>query len=106
MPNFATHFEIYAKNPAQLADFYRRLFGWTIERAPGIDYFLIHTTPSDAKGIRGGLTHRPLPEPRSWVHFVSVESLDETIEQVQRLGGKVLQGKSAVPKAAWYAVVE
>ena len=56
-------------------------------------------------GINGGLTYRPIPEPRSWVHYVSVESLDETLESVQRLGGTVLRPKSAVPKMAWYAVV-
>jgi uncharacterized protein len=33
-----THFEIYAEEPAKLAEFYRTLLGWQIEKAPGIDY--------------------------------------------------------------------
>ena len=33
-----THFEIYAEEPAKLADFYRDLFGWEIEKTPEIDY--------------------------------------------------------------------
>ena len=105
MTNAVTHFEIYAEHPATLAGFYRELFGWTIDKAPGIDYYMIQTAPTEARGIRGGLTYRPIPEPRSWVHYVSVETLDETIESVQRLGGTVLRPKSAVPKMAWYAVV-
>ena len=105
MPNSVTHFEIYADDPAKLADFYKSLFGWKIDKAPGIDYFIIQTALAEAKGINGGLTYRPIPEPRSWVHYVSVESLDETVERVQRLGGTVLRPKAAVPKMAWYAVV-
>jgi len=31
---------------------------------------------------------------------------DETIDRVQKLGGKLLRPKTAVPKTAWYAVVE
>ena len=103
--NSVTHFEIYAEEPAKLAEFYRRLLGWQIEKAPGVDYWRIQTGPADAKGIRGGLTFRPIPGPRSWVHYVNVESLDEVVAQVQRLGGSVLRSKTAVPKTAWYAVV-
>jgi uncharacterized protein len=105
MPNSVTHFEIYAEDPAALAEFYRDLLGWTIDQAPGIDYYMIQTGPPEAKGVRGGLTYRPIPEPRSWVHYVSVESLDAAVERVQSLGGSVMREKTAVPKMAWYAVV-
>jgi predicted enzyme related to lactoylglutathione lyase len=40
------------------------------------------------------------------VHYVSVDSIDDAIELVQRLGGKVVRPKAALPKVAWYAVVE
>ena len=101
-----THFEIYAEDPTKLVEFYKELFGWKIDKAPGIDYFQIQTGPPEAGGIRGGLLYRPIPGPRSWVHYVSVESLDETVERVQSLGGKLVRAKAAVPKIAWYAVLE
>jgi uncharacterized protein len=101
-----THFEIYGDDLAKLSEFYRELFGWGIEKMPGIDYFHIQTGGPDASGIRGGLMNRPIPGPRSWVHYVSVDSIDKTIERIQNLGGKVLREKAAVPKAAWYAIVE
>jgi predicted enzyme related to lactoylglutathione lyase len=101
-----THFEIYAEEPTELAEFYKDLFEWKIDKAPGIDYFHVQTGTADSSGIRGGLMRRPIEGPRSWVHYVSVESLDEMVERVQSLGGKLVRAKAAVPKVAWYAVVE
>jgi uncharacterized protein len=100
-----THFEIYAEDLGALADFYRDLFGWHVEQAPGVDYYMIQTGASGESALRGGLTHRPIEGPRSWVHYVSVESLDETIARVEQLGGSVVRPQTAVPKVAWYAVV-
>ena len=82
MTSSVTHFEIYAEEPAKLAEFYRTLLGWQVDKAPGIDYWRINTAPGDAKGIGGGLLFRPIPGPRSWVHYVHVESLDETLERI------------------------
>lgn len=100
-----THFEIFAEEPAKLADFYRSLFGWQIDQAPGIDYWRIQTGAPDANGYNGGLLYRPIPGPRSWVHYVNVPSLDDFVAQVQHLGGSVLRPKTAVPKIAWVALV-
>lgn len=97
-----THFEIYAEKPENLVDFYRNLFGWQLDKAPGLDYWHIK---GNASGIAGGLTYRPFPGPRSWVHYVHVVSLDTAVAEVLRLGGEVLRAKTAVPKTAWYAVV-
>lgn len=100
-----THFEIYAEKPESLVDFYRSLFGWQIDKSPGLDYWHIKNHATNAGGIKGGLTYRPFPGPRSWVHYVHVELLDAAVAEVQRLGGEVLRPKTAVPKTAWYAVV-
>jgi predicted enzyme related to lactoylglutathione lyase len=100
-----THFEIYAEKPENLAEFYRSLFGWQLDKSPGLDYWRIKSDATKAGGINGGLTYRPFPGPRSWVHYVHVESLDVAVAEVLRLGGAVLRPKTAVPKTAWYAVV-
>jgi hypothetical protein len=105
MTSALTHFEIYAEDPAKLAEFYRTLLGWQIDKAPGIDYWRINTGAGESKGIGGGLLFRPIPGPRSWVHYVHVQSLDETLGRILQLGGSVVRPKTAVPKAAWYAVV-
>lgn len=105
MADSVTHFEIYADEPEKLVDFYRTLFDWRIEKAQGVDYFFIQTAPQPG-AMRGGLLHRPIEGPRSWVHYVHVDSLDERLERLQRLGGHVVHPKTAVPKTGWYAIVE
>jgi predicted enzyme related to lactoylglutathione lyase len=105
LSGYVTHFEIYAEEPAKLADFYRNLFGWQVDQAPGIDYWRIQTSASDTPGFNGGLTYRPDVGPRCWVHYVNVASLDDSVAQVQNCGGTVLRPRTAVPKTAWYAVV-
>jgi predicted enzyme related to lactoylglutathione lyase len=100
-----THFEIYAEEPVKLADFYRGLFGWPLDKVMGVDYWRIQTGPTDASGFDGGLTYRPIPGLRSWVHYVNVESLDEAVAKAQHLGAEVLRPKTAVPKTAWYALL-
>jgi len=106
MTSAVTHFEIYGDDLDKLAEFYKELFGWKIEKAAGLDYFHIQTGPPEAAAIRGGLLNRPIPGPRSWVHYVSVNSIDKTIDLVQSMGGKVVREKAAVPKVAWHAIVE
>lgn len=106
MPASVTHFEIYAEEPEKLAEFYRELFGWTIEKAMAVDYFRIRTGSGDDKSIQGGLLHRPISSPHSWVHYVWVESIDEAIARVVTLGGRIVWPKAAVPKTAWYTIVE
>jgi predicted enzyme related to lactoylglutathione lyase len=97
MPSRVTHFEIYGVEPAKLAAFYEELFGWRIERAQGMDYWRIHLDPSDSSNAGGGITYRPTLDPRGWMQFVNVESIDDSISVAERGGAKVLRSKTAVP---------
>lgn len=100
-----THFEIYADDPEKLADFYRGVFRWQLDKAPGVDYWRIQAGCAGAAGYSGGLTYRPLPRLRSWLNYVTVDSVEKAVADVLRLGGEVLRPRTAVPKTAWYAVV-
>ncbi len=105
MTGSVTHFEIYGEEPATLAEFYRQLFGWQFERAPGLDYWRIETGARPEPGFVGGLTYRPIAGTRGWMHYVHVALLDDAIAKAERLGAAVLRPKTAVPKTAWYAVL-
>ena len=100
-----THFEIYAKEPPKLARFYKELFGWSVIKAIDVDYFHIKMMPSQTE-LRGGVMFRPIDAPRSWVSYVLVESVDEMLQRVRRLGGKVVRGKTPLPGKAWSAILE
>jgi predicted enzyme related to lactoylglutathione lyase len=100
-----SHFEIYADEPTKLADFYHTLFGWPLDKAQVIDYWRIHTGPTQDSGPNGGLTRRPIPRTRSWVNYVKVASLDDVVSQAQHLGADVLLPKTAVLNTACYALL-
>ncbi|MBS0558633.1 MAG: VOC family protein [Proteobacteria bacterium] len=105
MASRVTHFEIYGDAPAELASFYREALGWRIERAEGVDYWRIQAEAADAQAYGGGVTYRPSLPVQGWLPYVQVDSLDATLAAVERLGGRVVKEKTAVPRTAWYAVV-
>jgi predicted enzyme related to lactoylglutathione lyase len=99
------HFEIYAEEPASLAEFYRQLFGWQIERAPDMELWRIEADAMPAGRFSGAVTYRPIAGARAWVHYVHVASLDDAVAKAERLGAVVLRPKTAIPATAWYAVL-
>jgi len=106
MTNSLTHFEIYGAQPADLAHFYRSVFGWQVEQMPGVDYWRIQCGLTETNGLQsGGLTYRAIPDLNGWMLYVNVASLDETVALVQSLGGSIVRPKTAVPKAAWVTIV-
>ena len=101
-----THIDIPVSDNGRATQFYGELFGWQITKVPGLDYHTIQMGSNGSAGMRGGIQRRPIEEPRSWVHYISVADINAAVAEVQRLGGKVLREKTAVPQTAWYAVVE
>jgi predicted enzyme related to lactoylglutathione lyase len=93
------HFDIPAENPDRAKKFYHDLFGWKIETLPGpMNYSLIETTDAKGtKGIGGGMAKREPGDPTGIVNFIGVESIDKSLLAVEKLGGKILQPKQAVP---------
>ena len=111
--NSVAHFEIYADDPDKLEKFYTGLFDWTVERVPEMDYRFLKTVETDAKGmptqpggINGGLIKRPEGyESRAWVNYVNVESVESSVDKAQRLGAKLMKGKTPVPGMGWFAML-
>jgi predicted enzyme related to lactoylglutathione lyase len=107
------HFEIPAENVEELSEFYSKLFDWKIIHSPveGMDYWMIHTVPTDDKGmpqrpgINGGMFLRQ-PEQKGLnpVNYITVENIDEHIEKVTNLGGKILVPKQKIPTVGYIAI--
>jgi uncharacterized protein len=112
------HFEIPADDVERSSKFYSDLFGWKIEKWPGMDsdggggggssnmeYWVITTT--DEKGnkalIGGGMTKRQKPHEQI-TNFIDVKSVEEYSSKIEKLGGKVVVPKMAVPEMGYFAV--
>ena len=105
MTNTVTHFEIYGEHPVALADFYRKALGWHVEQMEGVGKWRIQTGAEKEPALHGGLTYRAIPDLNSWLLFVNVLLLDETVARIQRFGGSIVRPKTAVPKTAWVTIV-
>jgi uncharacterized protein len=111
MDNTIVHFEIPADNTERAAKFYRDLFGWKIDRwenPGGIEYWMVQTVETDAEGrpvrqgVNGGLMPR-MYKAQQPVNYVAVDSVDDAVAKAQKLGAKVMMGKSPVPGMGWFA---
>lgn len=100
-----THFDISADDVERAKNFYASLFDWKFEKAPGpSEYYLITTKNEHGEiGIGGGMAKREKPED-SITNFIDVPSIDEYIPKVEKLEGKVLTPKQAVPGFGYLAV--
>jgi len=96
------HFEIPANDVQKLSGFYQGLFGWKLEKTPGMDYWLIKTGEGEEE-LGGGMMPRMDPS-QGIVDYFDVESVDKASEKLIALGGQVLMGKQAVPQMGWFAV--
>lgn len=80
--------------------FYSELFGWkhrsSMDMGPMGTYFMWN----DAEGkTKGGMSNmaKAMNLPAHWLHYVTVESVDETAKRVVEKGGKVLNGPMDIP---------
>lgn len=102
------HFEIPADDVERSRKFYSDLFGWKIEKWPGMEsgmeYYIINTTDNEGgKAVGGGMMKRQNPQ-QGITNFIDVTSVDEYSAKVQSLGGKIVAPKQAVPTMGFFAV--
>lgn len=99
------HFDIGSDDPERAREFYEALFGWKMEKPPGMaDYYLIETRDLEGKpGVGGGLGKRGEPGQRI-TSYIGVSSIDEYVAKVESLGGKVVMPRMAVPGWGYLAI--
>ena len=102
------HFEIPADDAERSRKFYSDLFGWKMEKWPGMEsgmeYWIINTTDNEGgKAVGGGMMKRQNPQ-QGITNFIDVTSVDEYSAKVQSLGGKIVAPKQAVPTMGYFAV--
>ena len=98
-------FEIPADNVERAESFYSALFGWKIEKFPGMtDYWHIDTGGGDDTPD-GGLMARKHPQ-QPVTNYINVESVTKFAAKVEKLGGKVCVPKTAVPQMGYFVVCQ
>ncbi len=95
------HFEIPADNVERARSFYTKLFGWEIKEIPGMDYWMISTSGENPVG--GGMMKRQNPG-QVIVNYVDVSSVDKYAADIEKLGGKVIFPKTAIPGMGYFAI--
>ena len=110
--NKVVHFEIPAEDLARARSFYGSLFGWELQQMDmddGTSYTIVRTVPVDDQqmptepgAINGGMVQRT-PETPSPVLTVDVESVDDTLKQVEANGGSVVRPRSEIPGMGAFA---
>ena len=93
------YFEIHYNEAERARKFYSKLFGWKIERNPGTEYWTI----SSQEGSHGGMMKRFNPNQKITDYF-GVQSILESSAKVEKLGGKILVPKMAVPMEGYFAL--
>jgi predicted enzyme related to lactoylglutathione lyase len=95
------HFEIPADNVERARAFYSKLFGWEIKEIPGMDYWMITTSGENPVG--GGMMKRQNLG-QTIVNYVDVPSVDKYAAEIEKLGGKIIFPKTAIPEMGYFAI--
>jgi predicted enzyme related to lactoylglutathione lyase len=97
------HFEIPAADPNRAAEFYKKVFGWKIEKWPGpMDYWLVSTGAEGTPGINGGLLKKEGPV-QGTTNTVDVASVEGAVAAVTKAGGKEVMPKTPIPGVGYFA---
>src|SRR5579864_9194995 len=104
IPASIVWFEIPADNVGRAKSFYAKLFGWKIKKFPGtkMPYWHIDTGGGN-ETPDGGMMERQSPQ-HVITNYVNVASVDKAAEKVQKLGGKIVMTRSAVPHMGYFVV--
>lgn len=95
-----TWFETYTRDFDTVVDYYTRVFGWTVERAPadsGMTYATLGEQPDARAGIMDMTGVFPDEVPPHWAVYFGTADIDASVAKVQELGGRLTDGPEDTP---------
>lgn len=97
------HWELWSKQPREIAAFYSEVFDWEIEHVPEMDYRLVDTM-SDS-GIDGGImTPEEGPWPGNMAFYIQVDDLATYRDRIVDAGGRVVVDEIELPGMGAFAL--
>ncbi|MCB9463501.1 MAG: VOC family protein [Candidatus Eisenbacteria bacterium] len=94
-------FEVMGKDGDSLRSFYSGLFGWKIAADNPMNYGMVEA--SGGRGIAGGVGQFESTKQAedgsypSVTFYVATESIDDSLAQAKKLGGKVVMERTKLP---------
>lgn len=87
--------------------FYGRLFGWELERAPmeGVEYII---AKAHGRQFAGMMTLPPEAgeAPPNWGIYVTVDDVDATAAKAEALGAKIVVPPRDIPQVGRFCVIQ
>jgi predicted enzyme related to lactoylglutathione lyase len=103
------HFEIAADDVNRAQEFYKKVFGWTMQKMknpvrPEEDYWTFETKDDEGnQGLSGGLMKRQSPQ-QAVTNYITVLSIDEYSSKIKQSGGKIIISKATLPGMGFISV--
>ncbi len=95
------HFEIPADSPARAVEFYKKVFGWDIQKWGDEEYWLAATGKKDTPGIDGAIMDRN-GTARTVVNTIGVSNYEEFVAKVKHYGGTQVSEKQEIPNVGTF----
>jgi uncharacterized protein len=93
MGNPVVHFEIHGTDPAVLHEFYRRVFGWSIDANNPMAYGVVDT--GSKVGIQGGIATGN--GERGVTVYLETADVQGTLDKAVAAGAEVVMGPDTLP---------
>jgi uncharacterized protein len=95
--------QILAKEPDKLVDFYTKLFDWDINTNNALNYRMVDT--GSERGINGGIWPAPPQGPSMVSLYVEVDDVGAYASRATELGGKVVMPPQKLPDGDEMAII-
>ena len=103
---FSWH-ELMTTDPEAAKQFYSEVFGWGMQDYPmeDMNYTVVKIGEEGIGGIMG-IPPEAAGTPPNWGTYITVDNVDETVEKVTALNGKVLSPPRDIPDVGRMAIIQ
>ncbi len=100
--------DLTAQDAAGLSSFYKQVAGWQPEPLSMGDYDDYIIKKPGSEEVVAGICHAQGPNayiPPQWLLYITVENLDQSLEECVRLGGEVIGPKRTMGPEQHYCLI-
>jgi len=100
--NKIVHWELMGPNGDALAGFYRDMFGWALDAAPGFDHY--HIVGAEEAGVGGAVGQGSEETPSYSAIYIEVDSIDDHLARIEASGGRTTMPRTVIPGVVTFAL--